>query len=53
MAGYFDEVLQVREMLNSRYDDLKSGSVKPIPGDEVEAHFRAKSAAARRPQSGP
>jgi len=52
MAGYFDEVLQVREMLNSRYDDLKSGRVKPIPGDEVEAHFRDKSAAARRPQSG-
>ena len=48
MAGYFDEVLQAREMLNSRYDELKSGRVKPIPGDEVEAHFREKSAAARR-----
>ena len=48
MAGYVEEVLQVREMLNSRYDDLKSGRVKPIPGDEVEAYFREKSAAARR-----
>jgi predicted transcriptional regulator len=50
MAGYFDELAQTREMLNSRYDDLKSGKVKPIPGDEVEASFRAKSAAARRSQ---
>ncbi|MBZ5726057.1 MAG: hypothetical protein LAP87_13780 [Acidobacteriia bacterium] len=52
MAGYFEEVAQTREMLNSRYDDLKSGRVKPIPGDEVEAYFREKSAAARRSQPG-
>jgi len=32
MAGYFDETMQVRSMLSSRYDDLKSGRVKPIPG---------------------
>ena len=48
MAGYFHEVLELRERLNSRYDDLKSGRVKPISGDEVEAYFREKSAAARR-----
>src|SRR5947209_3516269 len=29
-AAYVDELLQAREMLNSRYDDLKSGRVKPI-----------------------
>jgi len=52
MAGYFDEVLQAREMLNSRYDDLKSGSVKPISRDEVIAHFREKSDAARRTPPG-
>lgn len=45
MAGYFDELASVREMLDKRYDELKSGKVKPIPGDEVEAHFEAKSAA--------
>jgi hypothetical protein len=39
-------------MLNSRYDDLKSGRVKPISGDEVESYFREKSAAARRSQPG-
>jgi hypothetical protein len=48
LAGYFEEVTQTRETLNSRSDDLKSGNVKPIPGDEVEAYFREKSAAARR-----
>jgi hypothetical protein len=39
-------------MLNNRYDDLKSGKVKAIPGDEVESYFRDKSAAARRSQPG-
>jgi predicted transcriptional regulator len=52
MAGYVDELLKVREMLNNRYDDLKAGRVKPIPGDEVEAYFREKSAAARRSRPG-
>jgi hypothetical protein len=47
VAGYFEELSQTREMLNSRYDDLKSGKVKPISGDEVVAHFREKSAARR------
>ncbi len=45
---YFDELAQVREMLSGRYDDLKGGKVRAIPGDEVETHFREKSAAARR-----
>jgi hypothetical protein len=52
IEGYVDELTQTGEMLNSRYDDLKSGRVKPIPGDEVEAYFRDKSAAARRLQPG-
>jgi hypothetical protein len=39
-------------MLNSRYDDLKSGRVKPVPDEEAAAWFREKSAAARRSQSG-
>jgi hypothetical protein len=46
-ASYVDELLQVRNTLNSRYDDLKSGRVKPIPGDQVIARLRAKSAAYR------
>jgi hypothetical protein len=44
MAGYFDELAQVREMLNSRYDDIKSGRVNLIPGDDVIARLRARKA---------
>lgn len=54
MAGYLDEVAQVRNVLDRRYDDLISGRVTPIPGDEIEAHFRHKSAARRsQKQPGP
>ena len=49
MAGYVAELVQTREMLNGRYDDLKSGRVKPISGDEVIARLREKSAARRSP----
>ena len=49
VEGYFD-LAQTHEILDSRYDDLKNGRVKPIPGDEVVAYFREKSAAARRSQ---
>jgi len=51
VAGYFEELNQTQEMLNSRFDDLKSGKVKPVSGDEVIVHFREKSAA-RRSQLG-
>jgi len=50
VQGYFEELSQVREMLDRRYDDVKSGRVRPISGDDVEAYFREKSAAARREQ---
>ena len=51
VAGYVDELAEMRQMLDSRYDDIRSGKVKMIPGDEVEAYFREKSAVARRSQS--
>jgi hypothetical protein len=47
MVAYFAELQQIRETLDGRYDDLKSAKVKPLSGDEVEAHFREKSAVAR------
>ena len=47
VAGYFDELAGTREMLNSRYDDRQSGSVKLIPGNEVFARLREKSEALR------
>lgn len=48
MAGYFDELEQVRETLDRRYDDIKSGKAKLIPGEEVVARLREKSAARRQ-----
>ena len=33
VAGYVDELACVRETLDSRYDDLKSGRVTPIDGE--------------------
>ena len=47
LAGYFDELTETREMLESRYDDLKSGRVKPISGDEVKERLSARSTARR------
>jgi hypothetical protein len=42
VEGYFDELAQTREMLNSRYDDLKSGRVKPIDGEEFFESLRRR-----------
>ncbi len=43
MAGYLQEIAQVRETLDSRYDDLKNGRVKPVDGEEAFARLRRKS----------
>jgi predicted transcriptional regulator len=43
MAGYLQELVQVREMLDARYDDLKSGRVKPVDGEKAFASLRRKS----------
>jgi len=43
VAGYVDELAGVRGMLDSRYDDLKSGRVKPIDGEEAFVGLRDKS----------
>ncbi len=47
VLGYFDELAQTRETLNSRYDDLKSGRVLPIDGEEAFARLKAKTEAQR------
>jgi predicted transcriptional regulator len=44
MAGYLQELSQVRETLDSRYDDLKSGRAKPVDGEDAIASLRRKSA---------
>jgi predicted transcriptional regulator len=43
MAGYLQELAETREMLDSRYDDIKSGRVEPIDGEEAFADLRRKS----------
>jgi predicted transcriptional regulator len=42
VAGYCDELVRTREMLDSRYDDLKSGRVKPIDGEEFFEGLRRR-----------
>lgn len=33
MAGYLTEIAEVRDILDTRYDEIKSGRVKPIDGE--------------------
>ena len=47
MAGYVAELVQTREMLDSRYDELKSGKAKPIDGEEAFARLMARTEAQR------
>jgi hypothetical protein len=43
LAGYLEEVAAVRKTLDSRYDDLKSGRVKSIDGEEAFRQLRENS----------
>jgi hypothetical protein len=43
-AGYLAEGTSTRKTLDSRYDDLKRGRVKPIDGEEAFRKLREKSA---------
>jgi predicted transcriptional regulator len=43
LAAYLGEVATVRKTLDSRYDDLKSGRVKPIDGEEAFRQLGEKS----------
>ena len=42
MAGYLSEVGGTHEMLNHRYDDIKSGRVKLIDGEEAFARLHER-----------
>ncbi len=42
MVGYFDELDRARQTLDSRYDDLKNGRVKPIDGEEFFENLRRR-----------
>jgi len=43
MAAYLDELTQVRTMLDSRFDEIKSGRAQPVNGEEAFDRLRRKS----------
>lgn len=47
VLGYFDELANAREMLDRRFDDLESGRVKPIDGEEAYRLLMEKTEARR------
>jgi hypothetical protein len=49
VAGFVDELTGIRNMLESRYDDVKSGRAKPVDGEEVFTRLREKSQSRRGP----
>lgn len=48
VAGLFDALADSRQLLDRRFDEIESGEVKLIPGDNVFAQLRRKSEARRR-----
>jgi len=48
MAGYLAELAQIRNTLDGRYDEIKSGRVKPIDGQEAFERIGSKSEERRR-----
>ena len=46
--GYLSEVEELRAMLDSRYDDIASGKVRGIPGDEARRILEERIAARQR-----
>lgn len=51
IAGYVDELGETREMLDSRYDDLKSGRVKSIDGEAFFESLRQREDALPNPRT--
>ena len=48
VIGYFDELAHTRDMLYRRFDDLESGRVAPIDGEEAYRHLMQKTEAQRQ-----
>jgi hypothetical protein len=43
MTEDLQQPAQIREILDRRYDELKSGGIQPIDGEKVFAELRHKS----------
>ncbi len=51
IESYFAELEGVRELLDRRYDDIKSGRVEPLAGEEVFDRLRRRTTKRRTPRS--
>ena len=49
--GYADELGQVREFLEDRFDDIESGRIAPIDGEEAFRLLMERTDAQRRKQT--
>lgn len=47
VTDFLQELNFTKRTLDRRYDDVEGGKVKLVPGDEVFAKLRARSAARR------
>jgi len=52
MAGYLAEIAELRDMLDSRYDDFKNGRVTPIDGEAFFERLRQRGLELLRNDSG-
>jgi predicted DNA-binding protein len=48
--SYFEELARINATLDRRYDEITSGQVKPISGEEVFERLRRKSDERRAPR---
>lgn len=48
LAGYYDEIAAAREMLERRYEEMKSGDVEGIDGEEAYRILMERTEAQRR-----
>jgi len=42
LAGYLEEIASIRTMLDSRYDEFKSGAAKPVDGEAFFEELRKR-----------
>jgi len=43
MSGYLTELAETRDMLDTRYDQIKNGSVQTVDGEAAFAQLRKKN----------
>jgi predicted DNA-binding protein len=48
VTGYLTELAEVRKTLDSRYDDITSGRVRSVDGEEAFSQLIAKTEAQRK-----